>query len=103
MGRSYIFSQVIRLERLRPGKLNAKPSKCFVGFSSLDFLGHSIGNDVMHPNNDKLEAIKNDPRPETKKQVRSFLGLIGYYRMFVPNLAVVACTLTNLTKKGVSN
>ena len=52
----------------------------------------------MRPNNDKLEAIKNAPRPKTKKQVRSFLGLIGYYRKFVPNYAVVACSLTDLTK-----
>ena len=57
----------------------------------------------MKANDDKLEAIRNAPRPETKKQIRSFLGLIGYYRKFVPNFAAVACPLSDLKKKGVPN
>ena len=100
---SHVVALRCLLERLRSGKLNAKPSKCFVGCKSLEFLGHSVGDGVLRPNDDKLEAIKNAPRPETKKQIRSFLGLIGYYRKFVPNFAAVACPLSDLTKKGVPN
>ena len=49
---------------------------------------------------DKLEKIRNAERPKTKKQVRAFLGLAGYYRRFIPAFSDVAAPLTDLTKKG---
>ena len=52
---------------------------------------------------EKAKAIVEAPRPETKKQVKSFLGMIGFYRKFVPNFAEIALPLTNLTKKGSPN
>jgi len=54
---------------------------------------------VVRPQVGKIEAIKNAERPMTKKQVRSFLGLVGWYRKFVPNFSARAVALTNLTKK----
>ena len=66
---SHVVALRCLLERLRSGKLNAKPSKCFVGCKSLEFLGHSVGDGVLRPNDDKLEGIRNAPRPETKKQI----------------------------------
>jgi len=65
------------LQRLRSVQLTAKPSKCFIGYGTLESLGHSVGGGIIKPNSDKLKAIQNAPRPDTKKQVRSFLGLIG--------------------------
>ena len=51
------------------------------------------------PEQDKVEKIVQAPVPETKKQVRAFLGLVGYYRKFCPNFSALALPLTDLTKK----
>ncbi len=51
----------------------------------------------------KLDQIGEAPRPKTKQQVRSFLGLAGYYRKFIPNFAEIAVPITDLTKKGQPN
>ena len=57
----------------------------------------------MTPNQDKARDIVEARRPETKKQIRSFLGMVGFYRRFIPQFAEIALPLTNLTKKGNPN
>ena len=66
--------------RLRNTKLTARPSKCFIGFHKLKSLGHLVSDGRLEPNPDQLKAIADAPRPETKRQKRSFLSLIGFYR-----------------------
>ncbi|XP_072022821.1 uncharacterized protein [Amphiura filiformis] len=88
------------LQRLRKAKLTARPTKCYIGFEKVEFLGHVVGQGMLQPNSNKLEAIQNAPRPQTKTQLRSFLGLANYYRAFIPNFAAVAVPLTDETKKG---
>jgi len=90
-------------QELRNAKLTARPSKCSFGFSELEFLGHIAGRGVIKPVQDKVASIKHFPIPKTKKNVRSFLGLIGFYRKFIPNFADIAVPLTDLTKKNAPN
>ena len=91
------------LQRLRQAGLTARPSKCMVGFTSVAFLGHNVGDGILTPNQDKARDIVEAKRPETKKQIRSFLGMVGFYRRFIPQFAEIALPLTNLTKKGNPN
>ncbi|XP_041375943.1 uncharacterized protein LOC121388603 [Gigantopelta aegis] len=58
------------LIRLRNANLTAKPSKCYIGFQSLECLGHIVGNEKLEPVLDKVKAIKEAKQPETKKQVK---------------------------------
>ncbi|XP_060070207.1 uncharacterized protein LOC132550192 [Ylistrum balloti] len=90
-------------ERLRKAGLTARPSKCFMGFRSLDCLGHVVGDERLQPQPQKIRAIEDAPRPGTKTQLRSFLGLVGFYRKFIANFAAIAVPLTELTKKGLPN
>ena len=88
------------MDRIRQAGLTVRPSKCNVGFSKVEFLGHYIGKGEkeLHPVN--VEKVLQAHRPETKKAVRSFLGLTGYYRSYIPQYATIAAPLSNLTKKG---
>ena len=66
------------LRRLREANLTVKLGKCFIGFSSIECLGHMVSEKILQPCPDKTIAIRNAERPRTKKQVRSFLGLVGF-------------------------
>ena len=86
------------LDRLRECSITAKPSKCELGAAEVVYLGHRVGNGQIRPEEDKMEKIKNAPQPTTTKEVKSFLGLAGYYRRFIPHYAEIALPLTDLTK-----
>ena len=91
------------LSRLREVGLTAKPSKCEVGSQTLEFLGHVVGKGTLQPQQSKLRQIRSAKRTETKKELRSFLGFVGYYRRFIPNFAALAVPLTDLTKAKLPN
>ena len=64
-------------------------------------MGHIISGKGIEPVPEKLESIKKMPAPTTPKEVKQFLGLIGYYRKFVPRFADIPWPLTSLTKKDI--
>ena len=99
----HLFALRDFLTRVKKANLTLKPSKCSVGYTCIDFLGHQIGASSMQPKQDTVQKILEAPRPKTKKQLRSFLGLVGFYRQFIPNFAALAVPLTDLTRKGQPN
>lgn len=90
-------------ERIETAGLTVRPSKCEFGLEEIDFLGHRVGGGKLEPLAKTLDKIETAPRPETKRQVRAFLGLTGYYRDFIPGYAEISAPLTELTRKGESN
>ena len=84
-----------RLERFG---LKMKREKCDFFKKHIQYLGHLIAEDGFTPLPEKLKSIRNMPKPKTPKEVKQFLGLIGYYRKFVPRFSDIARSLTNLTR-----
>ncbi|KAI3723340.1 hypothetical protein L2E82_34842 [Cichorium intybus] len=88
------------LELLRREKLYAKFSKCEFWLREVQFLGHVINAEGVKVDPAKVEAVMKWEPPRSPTEVRSFLGLAGYYRRFGENFSSIAVPLTKLTKKG---
>ncbi|CAJ2662068.1 unnamed protein product [Trifolium pratense] len=89
------------LQTLRENQLYAKFSKCEFWLDNVTFLGHVVSKNGISVDPSKVEAVQNWPRPTTVKEIRSFLGLAGYYRRFVKDFSKLAFPLTRLTQKKV--
>ena len=88
------------LQSLRQAGLTANPRKCVIGRREIQYLGYHLGGGEVRPQVAKTAAVAASPRPRTKKEVRGFLGLAGYYRQFVPHFSDLASPLTDLTRKS---
>ncbi|GJV04613.1 reverse transcriptase domain-containing protein [Tanacetum coccineum] len=88
------------LELLRKENLYAKFSKCEFWLQKVHFLGHVLNQNGIHEDPSKIEAVKNWKTPTTPSEIRSFLGLAGYYRRFIANFSKIAKPLTSLTQKN---
>ena len=89
------------LQTLRQYQLYAKFSKCEFWLSRVGFLGHVVSADGIYVDPQKVEAVANWEQPTTMTEVRSFLGLSGYYRRFIEGFSKIAGPLHCLTRKGV--
>ena len=91
------------LRKLKEAGLTIRPKKCQFCMERCSYLGHVVGNREVRPEEAKMQAVSYFPTPTTKKRVRAFLGLTGYYRKFLPDYADIAAPLTDLTKKNAPN
>ena len=89
------------LQNLREHQLYAKFSKYEIWLDQVAFLGHVLFRDGLRVDPKKMEAIIDWSRPITVTEVRSFLGLAGYYKRFVKDFSKIAAPLTRLTQKNV--
>jgi hypothetical protein len=89
------------LQRLREHKLYAKFSKCDFWLKEVQFLGHIISKDGISMDPEKIQDVLNWSAPTSVSEIRSFMGLAGHYRWFVPEFSKIARPMTELLKKGV--
>jgi hypothetical protein len=89
------------LSFLRENKLYGKLSKCSFFQKKIHYLGHIISGEGISVDPEKVKAIMEWPVPKNSPEVRSFMGLAGYYRRFVEGFSKVSKTITTLQCKGV--
>ena len=90
------------LETLRREKLYAKFSKCEFWLEEVQFLGHIVNKEGIQVDPAKVSAVRNWETPRTPTEIRSFLGLAGYYRRFIKDFSKIALPMTRLTRKDVA-
>ena len=91
----------IVLQTLRDKQLYAKLKKCEFWLDKVSFLGHVVTKDDISVDLGKVDPVSNWRRPNTVTEIRSFLGLTGYYRRFIEEFSKITLPLTRLTQKGV--
>ena len=89
------------LQILREKQLFAKLRKCDFWLKEVPFLGHIVSADGIRVDSTKIEAVVSWKPPRNVTEVRSFLGLAGYYRWSVKGFSIIASLLTKLLQKGV--
>ena len=80
--------------------MTLKMSKCVFAKPEINFIGHRVGQGKRTPIINKIEAIRNIPVPVTKKILKRFLAMIGFYRQYICHFAETSHPLTELTNKS---
>jgi hypothetical protein len=91
----------IVLQRLQDHRLYAKLSKCEFWLKQIKFLGHTISQEGIAVDPDKVQEVVEWKPPTMVRQIRSFLGLAGYYRQFISDFSRISKSMTELLKKEV--
>ena len=89
------------LQRFKANGLKIKKDKCEFFRQELEYLGHILTGKGIRPVPEKLVAIQNMPAPTTVKEVQCFMGLMNYYRKFVPHYSSFARPILELVKDDV--
>jgi hypothetical protein len=85
--------------RLRKYNLKLQPNKCEFLRKEVNYLGHLITEESCRPDPTKVDVIETFLRPENEKQLKTFLGMIGYYRRFTPRFSKIAAPMHALLKR----
>lgn len=93
-----LLRQVLQL--LTDHGLKVKLSKCSFAQQQINYLGHQISSAGVATGDEKIQAVRDWPRPDSVRKLREFLGLAGYYRKFVQNFGIISRPLTDMLKKG---
>jgi hypothetical protein len=91
----------MELQVLREHQLYAKLSKCSFYQKKIHYLGHIISKDGIKVDPEKIEAIREWSVPKNVIEVRSFMGLAGYYKRFIEGFSKISHPITSLQNKGV--
>lgn len=89
------------LEATRKANLKLNKEKCQLGAKELTFVGDILSSEGIRPDPQKVSAIENMPRPQCKKDVQRFNGMINYMGKFIPNLSEKMAPLRQLTEKRI--
>ena len=90
------------LQRVLDSGLRLRAEKCKFAQTKLSYLGMILTKDSIEPDPEKLEIIKNASPPKSAKMLKSFLGLTGFYRMYIRGYSNLIAPFRNLLKKNVS-
>ncbi len=88
------------LQRLQQSGLVLNLQKCQFGVAHVEFLGHAVDAGGARPLDDKVAAVRSIPPPTTVKELQAFLGMINFYRRFLPSIARTLSPLTDALKGG---
>ena len=84
------------LQRLQEHGIRVNKAKCSFMRTQVQYLGHRIDAEGIHPTDSKLQAIQQAPAPKNLQELRLFLGLLNYYGRFIPNLSSLLHPLNKL-------
>ena len=88
-------------KRLKAANIVVIPTKCELGAIQVNFLGHRLGRGTVGLQDCNVEKVRD--APTTKKDIISFLDLVGHYQPFIPNFSAIAAPQSYLTRKGQPN
>ena len=90
-------------QRLQEHGIQIHPTKCVLGATTLEFLGHQVDQNGIRPLPEKVRIIREFPQPQTQRELRQFLGLINFYHRFIPGCAGILHPLHTLLSSSTKN